>query len=211
MSGPQRRSGGGIPEHAGGPQVSARGLRHLPGEGRSAGAYAGEGSVGFKPSACAQNISSNVLEESAVSDDVVSPDEEGICSGKYFTEMGLVGLLEQAAASFSMVRCGDKCQRGIFLGKLEATGVVFTCPPFQAGMYEAVNEVYKVLIPIHEANRDAKKLATIHGKLQEAFSKIVHQVSAPLFRSPHLEHVCQHWMCTITCFGALLTVSGTIW
>lgn len=51
-----------------------------------------------------QNISSNVLEESAVSDDVVSPDEEGICSGKYFTEIGLVGLLEQAAASFSMVR-----------------------------------------------------------------------------------------------------------
>ncbi|XP_030062504.1 dedicator of cytokinesis protein 7 isoform X8 [Microcaecilia unicolor] len=93
-----------------------------------------------------QNISSNVLEESAVSDDVVSPDEEGICSGKYFTEAGLVGLLEQGAASFSM-----------------------------AGMYEAVNEVYKVLIPIHEANRDAKKLSTIHGKLQEAFSKIVHQ------------------------------------
>uniref|UniRef100_A0A8B9TS06 Dedicator of cytokinesis 7 n=1 Tax=Anas platyrhynchos TaxID=8839 RepID=A0A8B9TS06_ANAPL len=91
-----------------------------------------------------QNISSNVLEESAVSDDVVSPDEEGICSGKYFTEAGLVGLLEQAAASFSM-----------------------------AGMYEAVNEVYKVLIPIHEANRDAKKLSTIHGKLQEAFRSLV--------------------------------------
>lgn len=56
------------------------------------------------PSVLRQNISSNVLEESAVSDDVVSPDEEGICSGKYFTEAGLVGLLEQAAASFSMVR-----------------------------------------------------------------------------------------------------------
>lgn len=59
-------------------------------------------------SVCVQNISSNVLEESAVSDDVVSPDEEGICSGKYFTEIGLVGLLEQAAASFSMVRSDDK-------------------------------------------------------------------------------------------------------
>uniref|UniRef100_A0A8C5AUD4 Dedicator of cytokinesis 7 n=1 Tax=Gadus morhua TaxID=8049 RepID=A0A8C5AUD4_GADMO len=99
-----------------------------------------------------QNMSSNVLEESAVSDDVVSPDEEGICSGKYFTEAGLVGLLEQAAASFSM-----------------------------AGMYEAVNEVYKVLIPVHEANRDAKKLATIHGKLQEAFGKIVHQHGKRMF------------------------------
>uniref|UniRef100_A0A8C9QY85 Dedicator of cytokinesis 7 n=1 Tax=Scleropages formosus TaxID=113540 RepID=A0A8C9QY85_SCLFO len=99
-----------------------------------------------------QNISSNVLEESAVSDDVVSPDEEGICSGKYFTEVGLVGLLEQAASSFSM-----------------------------AGMYEAVNEVYKILIPVHEASRDAKKLATIHGKLQEAFGKIVHQDGKRMF------------------------------
>ncbi|XP_053147840.1 dedicator of cytokinesis protein 6 isoform X4 [Hemicordylus capensis] len=95
-----------------------------------------------------QNISSNVLEESAVSDDVLSPDEEGICSGKYFTEQGLVGLLEQAASSFTM-----------------------------GGLYEAVNEVYKILIPIHEANRDFKKLATLHGKLQDAFSKITNQAS----------------------------------
>lgn len=55
-----------------------------------------------------------MLEESAVSDDVVSPDEEGICSGKYFTEIGLVGLLEQAAASFSMVRDGNM-NRCLFL------------------------------------------------------------------------------------------------
>ncbi len=58
-------------------------------------------------------------------------------------------------------------------------------PPFQAGMYEAVNEVYKVLIPIHEANRDAKKLATIHGKLQEAFGKIVHQVNTHTNTNTH--------------------------
>lgn len=51
-----------------------------------------------------QNISTNVLEESAVSDDVLSPEEEGICAGKYFSESGLVGLLEQAAASFNMVQ-----------------------------------------------------------------------------------------------------------
>ena len=56
---------------------------------------------------------------------------------------------------------------------------------WQAGMYEAVNEVYKVLIPIHEANRDAKKLATIHGKLQEAFGKIVHQVNIHTLDIPH--------------------------
>uniref|UniRef100_A0A3Q3WTZ9 Uncharacterized protein n=1 Tax=Mola mola TaxID=94237 RepID=A0A3Q3WTZ9_MOLML len=93
-----------------------------------------------------QNISSNVLEESAVSDDVLSPEEEGICTGKYFSETGLVGLLEQAAASFNM-----------------------------AAMYEAINEVYKILLPIHEANRDFKKLATVHGKLQDAFNKVYNQ------------------------------------
>ncbi|TRY89209.1 hypothetical protein DNTS_025390 [Danionella cerebrum] len=94
-----------------------------------------------------QSVSSNVLEESAVSDDIVSPEEEGICSGKYFTESGLVGLLEQAAASFNM-----------------------------AAMYEAINEVYKILCPIHEANRDFKKLASVHGKLQDAFNKVYNQV-----------------------------------
>ncbi|XP_067276937.1 dedicator of cytokinesis protein 7-like isoform X1 [Pseudorasbora parva] len=95
-----------------------------------------------------QSISSNVLEESAVSDDILSPEEEGICSGKYFSESGLVGLLEQAAASFNM-----------------------------AAMYEAINEVYKILCPIHEANRDFKKLASVHGKLQDAFNKVYNQSS----------------------------------
>ncbi|XP_033123079.1 dedicator of cytokinesis protein 7-like isoform X2 [Anneissia japonica] len=91
-----------------------------------------------------EKISSNVLEESAVSDDVVSPDEEGICSGKYFTESGLVGLLEQAATFFT-----------------------------EGGFYEVVNEVYKVLIPIHENNRNYNRLSTIHSKLCDAFHKIV--------------------------------------
>ena len=34
-------------------------------------------------------------------DDVVSPDEEGICTGKNFTENGLIEFLEQAADSFT--------------------------------------------------------------------------------------------------------------
>ncbi|XP_076063961.1 dedicator of cytokinesis isoform X2 [Oratosquilla oratoria] len=88
-------------------------------------------------------LSPNVLEESAVSEDVLSPDEEGICTGKYFTENGLVGLVEHAASSF-----------------------------LQAGMYECINEVYKILIPIAEKNRDWKKLINIHTKLHEAFAKI---------------------------------------
>lgn len=70
-------------------------------------------------------------------------------------------------------------------------------------MYEAINEVYKILIPIHEANRDTKKLATIHGKLQEAFNKIVHQVmpwiSASSINSEEiLKYICHVINCPIS-------------
>ena len=51
-----------------------------------------------------ERLTANAVEESAVSDDVLCPDEEGFCTGKYFTENGLVGLLEQAASSFQIVR-----------------------------------------------------------------------------------------------------------
>ncbi|KAL5279484.1 DOCK6 family protein [Megaselia abdita] len=90
-----------------------------------------------------QKITPNALMESAVSDDVLSPGEDGICLGNHFTETGLKALLEDAASSFQI-----------------------------AGMYEAMNEVYKVLIPICEANRDFMKLGQVHGKLQEAFNRI---------------------------------------
>ncbi|EPY74928.1 dedicator of cytokinesis protein 8 isoform 1 [Camelus ferus] len=100
--------------------------------------YLPVGSVSF------QSISSNVLEESAVSDDTLSPDEDGVCSGRYFTESGLVGLLEQAAELFS-------------------TG----------GLYETVNEVYKLVVPILEAHRDFRKLTSTHEKLQKAFDSII--------------------------------------
>ncbi|XP_056020103.1 dedicator of cytokinesis protein 7-like isoform X2 [Ostrea edulis] len=98
-----------------------------------------------------QKITVNVLEESAVSDDVVSP-EEGVCTGKYFTESGLVGILEASAMEFHM-----------------------------AGMYEHVNEVYKVLIPIHESARDYKKLSAIHNKLHDAFNNITRQEGKRMF------------------------------
>ncbi len=88
-------------------------------------------------------LTPNSLEESAVSDDVVSPDEEGICTGKNFTENGLISLLDRAAKCFS-----------------------------QAGMYEAMNEVYKASLPVVENARNFKKLAEIHGDLHEAFKNV---------------------------------------
>ncbi|XP_062985366.1 dedicator of cytokinesis protein 8 [Elgaria multicarinata webbii] len=108
--------------------------------------YLPVGSVSF------QNISPNVLEESAVSDDVLSPDEDGVCSGRYFSENGLVGLLEHAAELFN-------------------TG----------GLCETVNEVYKVVIPILEAHRDFRKLSSIHSKLQKAFESIVNKGQKRMF------------------------------
>jgi hypothetical protein len=93
--------------------------------------------------AALERVSPNVLEESAVSDDVLSPEKEGGCLGSHFTEAGLVGLLEQAASSFHV-----------------------------AAMYEPMNDIYRVLIPIAENNRDFKKLANIHGKLHDAYTRI---------------------------------------
>lgn len=90
-----------------------------------------------------EKVSPNVLEESAVSDDVLSPEREGGCLGSHFTEAGLMGLLEHAASSFHI-----------------------------AAMYEPINAIYKVLIPIAERNRDFKKLSNIHGKLQDAYTRI---------------------------------------
>ncbi|XP_068560329.1 dedicator of cytokinesis protein 8 isoform X1 [Cebidichthys violaceus] len=108
--------------------------------------YLPVGSVTF------QNISTNVLEESAVSDDILSPDEDGVCSGRYFTESGLVGLLEQAAELFS-----NGC------------------------LFEAVNEVYKVILPVLEAHRDFRKLASTHDKLQRAFDNIIQKGHKRMF------------------------------
>jgi dedicator of cytokinesis protein 6/7/8 len=69
-------------------------------------------------------ITPNALSESAVSDDVISPGEDGICMGNRFTQGGLKNLLEAAAEKFQI-----------------------------AGMYEAMNNVYKILIPILEHSR----------------------------------------------------------
>ena len=108
--------------------------------------YLPVGCVGF------ERISTNVLEESAISDDVVSPDEEGVCTGQYFSTSGLVGLLESAAALFKKAQCG-----------------------------EIVNEVYKILIPIHEAHREYAKLELIHKQISDAFAEIVKNAGKRFF------------------------------
>lgn len=80
--------------------------------------YLPVGAVSFR------HITPNALTESAVSDDVLSPGEDGICMGNRFTEAGLKNLLEAAAEKFQI-----------------------------AGMYEPMNNVYKVLIPMLEHSK----------------------------------------------------------
>ncbi|KAL5487361.1 hypothetical protein EMCRGX_G019952 [Ephydatia muelleri] len=91
-----------------------------------------------------QKLSANVLEESAISEDSCTPEEEGICTSKLFTEKGMIGLLEQAASLFKL-----------------------------AHLYEAVNEVYKLVIPILEAKRAHQEIENIHKKLSDCYKEMV--------------------------------------
>jgi hypothetical protein len=117
----------------------------------------------------------NVIEESAIYEDILlsaynidSPSPSLISaadpppitsqlnslqySGKYFTENGLISLIEQAA---------------VFL--------------IHSQHYEITNQLYKVLIPIYESFRDFKKLGQIHSKLNDCFNKIMIHGSKRLF------------------------------
>ncbi|VDP40262.1 unnamed protein product [Soboliphyme baturini] len=85
----------------------------------------------------------------AASDDVVVPGEEGMCESRYFTELGLCVLLEQAAELFG-----------------------------QAQMFEAMFQVYKILLPIFEEQRDFRQISRIYGKLSETLSKVDNRTSS---------------------------------
>jgi hypothetical protein len=108
----------------------------------------------YLPIGCAsfKNVSINVLEESAISDDVVHSTLDGVCKGKYFSETGLIGLVEQAA---------------VFL--------------VHSQNFEASNHLYKILIPIYEYHRDIKKLSQVHSKLHDCFNKILVNGARRLF------------------------------
>ncbi|XP_024887991.1 dedicator of cytokinesis protein 7-like, partial [Temnothorax curvispinosus] len=88
-------------------------------------------------------VTPNALEESAVGDDVLIRREEKLCLNPDFSESGLTGFLEHAPSFF------------------HATG-----------MYEAIPDVYRVLLPIAEAAHDYNKLANIYGKLHEAYTRV---------------------------------------
>nr|CRZ23221.1 Bm4167 [Brugia malayi] len=128
-----------------------------------------------KGAAAFEAISDNILEESAVSDDVISPDEEGICESRHFTRNGLVHLVEKTAQ---------------FMEK--------------AQMYESMIQLYKVITPILEENRDYRHLAQVHSCLSQALSRIEPTV-------PLIEDIADAWYSPLPsadkrCFGTYFRV-----
>ncbi|EFO23679.1 hypothetical protein LOAG_04806 [Loa loa] len=128
-----------------------------------------------KGAAAFEAISDNILEESAVSDDVISPDEEGICESRHFTQNGLVHLVEKTAQ---------------FMEK--------------AQMYESMVQLYKVITPILEENRDYRHLAQVHSCLSQALSRIEPTI-------PLVEDIADAWFSPLPsadkrCFGTYFRV-----
>ena len=75
-------------------------------------------------------------------------EEEGICTGKLFSEQGLIGLMEQAAALFK-----------------------------EAQLYEAMNEVYRIIMPIYEARRAYQSLQKVHHSLSDCYQQLLQKGS----------------------------------
>ncbi|GMS84225.1 hypothetical protein PENTCL1PPCAC_6400 [Pristionchus entomophagus] len=88
-------------------------------------------------------LSENVLEESAVSDDVISPDTDGICESKHFKEGGLIELCIEA---FRLLE--------------------------RAFQYEMMPHMFQILSPILSHSRDYRRLSSLHLSLGEALVKI---------------------------------------
>ncbi|XP_026325619.1 dedicator of cytokinesis protein 7 isoform X2 [Hyposmocoma kahamanoa] len=81
-------------------------------------------------------------------------------------------LLERVTRNALDESCADALHHHLTRKELQALLEHAASELMTAGMYETVNEVYKVLIPIVEEHRDYKKLANIHSKLNEAFTRI---------------------------------------
>lgn len=79
----------------------------------------------------ADALSENCLEECAVSDDIVSPEEEGICESAHFTETGMAGSVRSQMAA-GLLRLLESCVTNLY----------------RAQMYEAMHEIYEIMMRV---------------------------------------------------------------
>ena len=98
-----------------------------------------------------EDLSENILEESATSDDVISPDNDGVCESAHFSVDGFVHLIEKAANFFE-----------------------------KAQMFELLPSVYKLILPLYEERNDFTRLAHLHQHIADQLKKVDPPVSAIL-------------------------------
>uniref|UniRef100_A0A914Y863 DOCKER domain-containing protein n=1 Tax=Panagrolaimus superbus TaxID=310955 RepID=A0A914Y863_9BILA len=98
-----------------------------------------------------EELSENILEESATSDDVISPDNDGVCESAHFSIDGFVHLIEKVANFYE-----------------------------KAQMFELLPNVYKLILPLYEERNDFTKLAYLHQHIADQLKKVDPPVSAIL-------------------------------
>ncbi|KAI0978958.1 hypothetical protein GJ496_000784 [Pomphorhynchus laevis] len=95
-------------------------------------------------------ISINVLEESAISDDIFV--DKDVCNWKTCTESGFIGFMEQAAMFFVHVN---------------------------ANAFELANKVHKTLATLFDYQNDQQRLAATFGKMQDYCGRLACQKTEP--------------------------------
>ncbi|PAA86258.1 hypothetical protein BOX15_Mlig030368g1 [Macrostomum lignano] len=110
--------------------------------------------VQYMPVGCAafSAISKNVLEESAVSDDVISPEEDGVCCSNWFLRPELLALVDHSAQFFEL-----------------------------SGLYEFIEPLYTALLPLHRHNKDYRRLAAVYAKMRDSCDNIAFNESKRMF------------------------------
>ncbi|KJH41274.1 dedicator of cytokinesis [Dictyocaulus viviparus] len=165
---------------------------------------------GFMPRGAVdfEGISDNILEECAVSDDVLSPDVEGICESRHFTAAGLVNLVEKCAAFFEKAHIPDVegiCESRHFTAA-GLVNLVEKCAAFfeKAHMYELLPIVFQIVEPIVTEWRDYRRLSTIHARISDALARVEPTISV-------VEDTADAWMSPLRstdkrCFGTYFRV-----
>ena len=105
----------------------------------------------YMPVGCVQvsdALGTNLLEESAISDDVVSPDEDGVCCDELFSQNGFIKLIRNSSKFFK-----------------------------EACMFELIPKLYRIVLPILEEHGNFFRLSKFHSEIKEAYDNIQSNVS----------------------------------
>ena len=101
-------------------------------------------------------ISDNILEECATSDDVLSPDIDGICESGHFTVPGMVALVERSidllekAHMYEMMYPAFKVNFSFINGQKKRARTCVLAQPFRLSPPETVDAMNAILMSCWE-------------------------------------------------------------